>query len=234
MSAGYELPEHLFIHGYLKLGGEKMSKTRGNVMDPFPLIEQYGADPFRFYCLREVNFGQDGVVGEESFKNRYNAELANELGNLLSRTASMIGKYRGGNVPAPPESAAHSPLVEEAAATVAAARDGLQDFNLSGGLEAIWGFVRGSTVTWRSVPRGSRPKPVKTRNSMPPCGTWPRGCVCSPCCCTPTCPPPVTILRRLGIEPSAEAVAWSRAEWGLLEPKVTVETGAPLFPRIEE
>ena len=142
MSAGYELPEHLFIHGYLKLGGEKMSKTRGNVMDPFPLIEQYGADPFRFYCLREVNFGQDGVVGEESFKNRYNAELANELGNLLSRTESMIGKYRGGNVPAPPESAAHSPLVEEAAAAVAAARDGLQDFNLSGGLEAIWGFVR--------------------------------------------------------------------------------------------
>ena len=58
MSAGYELPEHLFVHGYLKLGGEKMSKTRGNVMDPFPLIEQYGADPFRFYCLREVSFGR--------------------------------------------------------------------------------------------------------------------------------------------------------------------------------
>ena len=100
MSAGYELPEHLFIHGYLKLGGEKMSKTRGNVMDPFPLIEQYGADPFRYYCLREVSFGQDGMVSEEGFKARYNTELANELGNLLSRSASMIGKYRGGVVPA--------------------------------------------------------------------------------------------------------------------------------------
>ena len=73
-----------------------MSKTRGNVMDPFPLIDQYGADPFRFYCLREVSFGQDGDVSEEGFKARYNSELANELGNLLSRTASMIGKYRGG------------------------------------------------------------------------------------------------------------------------------------------
>ncbi len=104
MSAGYELPEHLFIHGYLKLGGEKMSKTRGNVMDPFPLIERYGADPFRFYCLREVSFGQDGMVSEEGFKARYNSELANELGNLVSRTTSMIGKYRGGAVPAPPAS----------------------------------------------------------------------------------------------------------------------------------
>ncbi len=102
MSAGYELPEHLFIHGYLKLGGEKMSKTRGNVMDPFPLIEEYGADPFRFYCLREVSFGQDGMVSEEGFKARYNSELANELGNLLSRSTSMIGKYRGGTVPMPP------------------------------------------------------------------------------------------------------------------------------------
>ena len=124
MSAGYELPEHLFIHGYLKLGGEKISKTRGNVMDPFPLIERYGADPFRFYCLREVSFGQDGMVSEEGFKARYNTELANELGNLLSRTTSMIGKYRGGAVPAPragrtPASGAAAPGSVSVAGTVA-------------------------------------------------------------------------------------------------------------------
>lgn len=152
MSAGYELPEHLFIHGYLKLGGEKMSKTRGNVMDPFPLIEQYGADPFRFYCLREVSFGQDGMVSEEGFKARYNSELANELGNLLSRTTSMIGKYRGGAVPAPPPGwadapeCAHahqgSPLAVEATATCAAVRTQLEDMDLSAALDTIWGFVR--------------------------------------------------------------------------------------------
>jgi methionyl-tRNA synthetase len=152
MSAGYELPEHLFIHGYLKLGGEKMSKTRGNVMDPFPLIEQYGADPFRFYCLREVSFGQDGMVSEEGFKARYNSELANELGNLLSRTTSMIGKYREGVVPEPllgyrdaPECThAHpgSPLAVEATSTCAAARTQLEDMDLSAALETIWGFVR--------------------------------------------------------------------------------------------
>ncbi len=144
MSAGYELPEHLFIHGYLKLGGEKMSKTRGNVMDPFPLIEQYGADPFRFYCLREVSFGQDGMVSEEGFKARYNSELANELGNLVSRTTSMIGKYRDGAVPAPSSgrSASDSPLATEAAAMAGTARTQLEEMDLSGALETIWVFVR--------------------------------------------------------------------------------------------
>lgn len=144
MSAGYELPDHLFVHGYLKLGGEKMSKTRGNVMDPFPLIEQYGADPFRFYCLREVSFGQDGMVSEEGFKSRYNTELANELGNLVSRTTSMIGKYRGGAVPAPPagRAAADSPLAAEASAMADAVRTQLEEMELSNALETVWGFVR--------------------------------------------------------------------------------------------
>ena len=134
----------MFIHGYLKLGGEKMSKTRGNVMDPFPLIEEYGADPFRFYCLREVSFGQDGMVSEEGFKARYNSELANELGNLLSRTTSMIGKYRGGSVPSPPPSRrpADSPLAAEAAATAATVRSQLEEMDLSAALETIWVFVR--------------------------------------------------------------------------------------------
>jgi methionyl-tRNA synthetase len=121
-----------------------MSMTRGNVMDPFPLIEQYGADPFRFYCLREVSFGQDGLVSEEGFKARYNDELANELGNLVSRTASMIGKYRGGTVPAPPpaRTPTDSPLAAEAAAAAETARTQLEEMDLSGALDTIWVLVR--------------------------------------------------------------------------------------------
>jgi methionyl-tRNA synthetase len=143
MSAGYELPEHLFIHGYLKLGGEKMSKTRGNVMDPFPLIEQFGADPFRFYCLREVSFGQDGMVSEEGFKSRYNSELANELGNLLSRSTSMIGKYRAGAVPGPEgREPASSPLAAEAELTAETVWNQLNEMDLSAALETAWVFVR--------------------------------------------------------------------------------------------
>ncbi len=102
MSAGYELPVGELIHGYLLVGGEKMSKTRGNVLDPFAVIDEYGADPLRFYLMREVTLGQDGDVSLEGLRARYNSELANELGNLVSRSVSMIAKYREGVIPAGP------------------------------------------------------------------------------------------------------------------------------------
>ena len=86
MAAGIELPEHVFVHGYLLMDGEKMSKSLGNVLDPFAVIERFGADALRFYLLREVPFGQDGSVSSAAFEQRYECELANELGNLASRT----------------------------------------------------------------------------------------------------------------------------------------------------
>lgn len=235
MSAGYELPEHLFIHGYLKLGGEKMSKTRGNVMDPFPLIEQYGADSFRFYCLREVNFGQDGVVGEDSFKARYNAELANELGNLLSRTASMVGKYRSGQVPHPGGPAGDSPLAAEAEAAIAAARAALEDFNLSGGLESIWTFVRRlnrfveERAPWKQAKAGDDAGLDDTLWNLA------EGLRLLAVLLHPYIPATSDeILRRLSLEPGPKTVAWDQARWGLLGPGCVVATGAPLFPRIED
>jgi methionyl-tRNA synthetase len=100
MAAEIELPEHVFVHGYLLMDGEKMSKSLGNVLDPFEVIDRFGADALRFYLLREVPFGQDGSVSTTSFEIRYESELANELGNLASRTISMLGRYRGGGVPA--------------------------------------------------------------------------------------------------------------------------------------
>ncbi|HMH47441.1 MAG TPA: class I tRNA ligase family protein [Solirubrobacteraceae bacterium] len=96
MAAGIELPKHVFVHGYLLLDGEKMSKSLGNVLDPFAVIERFGADALRFYLLREVPFGQDGSVSTASFEQRYESELANELGNLASRTIAMIERYRDG------------------------------------------------------------------------------------------------------------------------------------------
>src|SRR5437899_7379851 len=100
MAAELELPEHIFVHGYLLMEGEKMSKSLGNVLDPFVVIERFGADALRFYLLREVPFGQDGSVSTASFELRYETELANELGNLASRTISMIGRYRDWALPA--------------------------------------------------------------------------------------------------------------------------------------
>jgi methionyl-tRNA synthetase len=93
------LPRCLFIHGYLLMQGEKMSKTLGNVLDPFQVIDVYGVDALRYYCFREVSFGQDGSVSTEGFEARYNTELANEYGNLASRALAMIARYREGVVP---------------------------------------------------------------------------------------------------------------------------------------
>ena len=100
MAAEIELPEHVFVHGYLLMDGEKMSKSLGNVLDPFAVIDRFGADALRFYLLREVPFGQDGSVSTASFELRYESELANELGNLASRTIGMLKRYRDGAVPA--------------------------------------------------------------------------------------------------------------------------------------
>jgi methionyl-tRNA synthetase len=100
MAAGIELPQHVFVHGYLLMEGEKMSKSLGNVLDPFAVIERFGADALRFYLLRDVPFGQDGSVSTTSFELRYESELANEFGNLASRTIAMISQFRGGSVPA--------------------------------------------------------------------------------------------------------------------------------------
>jgi methionyl-tRNA synthetase len=99
MAAGYELPKRLVIHGFLLMEGQKMSKSLGNVLDPFEVIERLGADPLRFYCFREISFGQDGSVSAAGFETRYETELANEYGNLASRTLSMIDRYRDGVVP---------------------------------------------------------------------------------------------------------------------------------------
>src|SRR3954470_10431570 len=104
MAADLPLPEHLFIHGYLLMkdaSGEehKMSKSLGNVLDPFEVMDTFGTDALRFYCYREVSFGQDGGVSTITFGERYESELANEYGNLASRTLEMIARYRDGQVP---------------------------------------------------------------------------------------------------------------------------------------
>jgi methionyl-tRNA synthetase len=100
IAAGEPPPRKVFAHGFISLSGEKMSKTRGNVLDPEELEKLFGAEALRYLLLREVPFDGDGDISIEILKNRYNTELANELGNLLSRTASMIVKYLGGEVPA--------------------------------------------------------------------------------------------------------------------------------------
>lgn len=96
LAAGLELPKGVVVHGYLTVGGEKMSKTVGNVIDPNDWVEKYGADAVRYLLMREVAFGQDGDVSEEKLKSRYVGDLANGLGNLVSRVTTLIEKFAGG------------------------------------------------------------------------------------------------------------------------------------------
>jgi len=99
MSAGLPLPGRVFGHGFLTKDGQKMGKSLGNTLDPFALVDQYGADAVRYYFLKEIEFGRDGDFSETRFVNVLNADLANDLGNLLNRTLKMASRYCGGNVP---------------------------------------------------------------------------------------------------------------------------------------
>ena len=104
MAAEIELPKEIFIHGFLLMkdasGAEhKMSKSLGNVLDPFEVMDRFGTDALRYYCFREVSFGQDGGVSTITFGERYETELANELGNLAGRTTNMVGRYCDGTAP---------------------------------------------------------------------------------------------------------------------------------------
>ena len=98
LAAGYEVPKQIFVHGYLLLDDKKISKSRGNVVDPLELIDVYGADPVRYWCARAVSFGQDGSASIDGIHERYERELGNDFGNLLSRTTAMIARYRDGSV----------------------------------------------------------------------------------------------------------------------------------------
>ncbi|NJL82800.1 MAG: methionine--tRNA ligase [Chloroflexaceae bacterium] len=99
LSAGLPLPERLFVHGFLTKDGQKMGKSLGNTLDPFDLVNRYGADAVRYYFLKEIEFGRDGDFSEHRFVTVLNADLANDLGNLLNRTLGMAHKYCGGQVP---------------------------------------------------------------------------------------------------------------------------------------
>jgi methionyl-tRNA synthetase len=139
MAAELELPEHVFVHGFLLMDGEKMSKSLGNVLDPFEAIERYGPDALRFYLLRDVPFGQDGSVSTASFELRYESELANELGNLASRTIAMVHRYRDG---IPPAVALDAELDGEFAGLAEQVEAMIDRAELTGALDAIWQRVR--------------------------------------------------------------------------------------------
>ena len=142
MSAGIEVPRRIFSHGFLFNRGEKMSKSVGNVIDPFDLADAYGVDQFRYFFLREVPFGQDGNYSHEAIVNRINADLANDLGNLAQRSLTMINKQLGGVLPKPAAlSDADNTILAAADAMIGAAREHMKTQQLHLVLNTIWAVV---------------------------------------------------------------------------------------------
>jgi methionyl-tRNA synthetase len=142
MSAGVAVPKRIFSHGFLFNRGEKMSKSVGNVIDPFTLTDAYGVDPLRYFFLREVPFGQDGNYSHEAIVNRINADLANDLGNLAQRSLSMIGKQLGGVLPKPAAFSDSDKAILAAADGMAErAREQMKTQQLHQVLNHVWSVV---------------------------------------------------------------------------------------------
>jgi methionyl-tRNA synthetase len=142
MSAGIELPRHIFSHGFLFNRGEKMSKSVGNVIDPFALADAYGVDPLRYFFLREVPFGQDGNYSHDAIVARINADLANGIGNLAQRSLTMIAKNFAGTLPAPGAlSANDTAMLAAADAMIGKAREAMKTQQLHQALNAVWAVI---------------------------------------------------------------------------------------------
>jgi methionyl-tRNA synthetase len=142
MSAGIEVPRRIFSHGFLFNRGEKMSKSVGNVVDPFALADAYGVDQLRYFLLREVPFGQDGNYSHEAIVARINADLANDLGNLAQRSLSMVARQLGGVLPKPAVlQATDQTLLAMADAMIGKARDAMKVQALHQVLNAVWAVV---------------------------------------------------------------------------------------------
>src|SRR6266516_3121377 len=142
MSAGLEVPRRIFSHGFIFNRGEKMSKSVGNVVDPFALVDAFGVDQVRYFFLREVPFGQDGNYSLEAIVNRINADLANDLGNLAQRSLTMIARQRGGVLPTPGAfSDTDTAMLAMADGMIAEAREAMKTQQLHLVLSAVWAAV---------------------------------------------------------------------------------------------
>ena len=227
MAAGLEPPRCVAAHGWLLVKGEKMSKTRLNQIAPSDLVEDLGVDPVRYHFLREVAFGPDGDFSYEGMVARYNSDLANNLGNLLSRVATLVGSKCGGVGPAAPAGSPLAPVAEGVYASAAAAWDRLSP---SDALEASWQLIREANAhlednePWKSEP-GPEVDAVL--------GAGIEALRIVAILASPALPAATGELwRRLGLPGSPEDQRLpAAAAWGGYPGGLPVEKGAPLFPR---
>jgi len=231
MAAEIALPERLAIHGYVLKGGEKMSKTTGNLVDPFPFIEDYGIDALRYYLAREIRFGEDGTFSAEGFDARYTGELANELGNLLNRTVSMIIRYREGLIPADHgDDAGFAAEVATRQAEILAAFDAA---DITRAVEAAWVLVRAlNRLVEQRAPWVLAKDPDAAAELDQVLFSLAAGLKSVLVMLWPVIPTSAErALASLGQDPTQVGLA--EAAWGAGIAGATVTGVPPLFPRVE-
>jgi methionyl-tRNA synthetase len=236
MALDLPLPKQVFGHGWLILEGGKMSKSKGNVIDPSVLIDKYGLDAIRYYLLREIPFGSDGYYSEDALVLRINNDLANDLGNLLHRTLSMIEKFSQGTIPAPgPYQELDREIIQQARKSLSGLEEAMERLEVSTALTAIFKLVsRTNKYIDEAAPWALAKQPEQRERLNTVLYTMAETLRLVAVYLTPfLVETPQKIRRQLGLEKMDSEDFAVSTQWGGLHPGIRVQKGTPIFPRIE-
>lgn len=239
MAADLPLPRQVFGHGWLLFDQQKMSKSKGNVVDPNVLIDRYGSDAIRYFLLREVSFGQDGNFSEQALVERINADLANDLGNLVYRSLSILERYQGGVVPEPgPEQGVDRELRELARQVARETNERMLALDINTALATIWRFVGRAnkyidqTEPWQ-LNRRRQEDPAADERLRTVLYHLAEALRVTALLVAPFLPKTGrAIWEQLGIAEPLESQRFEDLAWGKLRPGTRTRRGQPLFPRI--
>ncbi|MEG0873699.1 MAG: methionine--tRNA ligase [Clostridiales bacterium] len=235
MALDLPLPKKVFAHGWILVNEGKMSKSKGNVVDPMVLADKYSTDALRYFLLREFVFGSDGNYSEDILISRINVDLANDFGNLLSRTTAMLEKFQGGKVLQPQEKTEFDDELMELFKNVPQEMaDAMEKLEFNNALAAIWKIVSKANkyideaAPWALNKNGDTAKLATVLYNMAEALRF------STIMLSPFMPKtPAKVWAQLGISEKTEIQTWDSLEYGKIPENTTVDRGEPIFPRLE-